>query len=112
MEYENYYKDMQAICTVRPVLKLMPFTELRELVFELLPKASLILDFDNEGGRRSDDEIKVFLSESFGLRLPTDLQLYSRDRRMDILRKTKQYGASIRQLERLTGISFTIIRMA
>ena len=112
MEYENYYKDMQAICTVKPVLKLMPFTELRELVFELLPKASLILDFDNEGGRRSDDEIKAFLSESFGLRLPTDLQLYSRDRRMDILRKTKQYGASIRQLERLTGISFTIIRMA
>ena len=112
LEYENYSKGVQAICTIKPVLKLLPFTELRELVFELLPKASLILDFDNEGRRRSDDEIRDFLSESFGLKQPTELQLYSRDRRQDILRMTKQYGASIRQLERLTGISFTIVRMA
>ncbi|MBR1557653.1 MAG: transposase [Prevotella sp.] len=111
-EYENYRVGKQTICTIQPVLKLMPFADLRALVFELLPKASLILDFDNEGGRRSDDEIKAFLSDSFGLRQPTDIQLYSRDRRLDILRMAKQYGASIRQLERLTGISFTIIRTA
>ncbi len=112
IEYENYIEGQQTICSIRPVLKLLPFAELRALVFELLPKASLVLDFNNEGRRRGDDEIKSFLSESFGLRQPTDLLLYSRDRRLDILRKTKQYGASIRQLERLTGISFTIIRMA
>ena len=111
-EYENYRVGKQTICTIQPVLKLMPFADLRALVFELLPKASLILDFDNEGGRRSDDEIKAFFSETFGLRQPTDLQLYSRDRRLDILRMAKQYGASIRQLERMTGISFTIIRTA
>ena len=112
IEYENYIEGQQTICSIRPVLKFLPFAELRALVFELLPKASLVLDFNNEGRRRGDDEIKSFLSESFGLRQPTDLLLYSRDRRLDILRKTKQYGASIRQLERLTGISFTIIRMA
>ena len=44
--------------------------------------------------------------------LPKDLQIYSQERRHDILRITKQYGASIRQLERLTGISFAIVRMA
>ena len=112
IEYENYHIGQQTICAIQPVLKLMPFADLRALVFELLPKASLILDFDNEGGRRSDDEIKTFLSDSFGLRQPTDLQIYSRDRRLDILRMAKLYGASIRQLERLTGISFTIIRTA
>ncbi len=112
IEYENYIEGQQTICSIRPVLKFLPFAELRALVFELLPKASLVLDFNNEGRRRGDDEIKSFLSESFGLRQPTDLLLYSRDKRLDILRKTKQYGASIRQLERLTGISFTIIRMA
>jgi len=112
IEYENHNEGQQTICTIQPVWKLMSFADLRALIFELLPKASLILDFDNEGGRRSDDEIKAFLSESLGLRQPTDLQLYSRDRRLDILRMAKQYGASIRQLERLTGISFTIIRMA
>lgn len=111
IEYENYIEGQQTICSIRPVLKFLPFAELRALVFELLPKASLVLDFNNEGRRRGDDEIKSFLSESFGLRQPTDLLLYSRDRRLDILRKTKQYGASIRQLERLTGISFTIIHI-
>ena len=110
IEYENNHKDQQTICNIQPVLKL--FADLRALVFELLPKASLILDFDNDGRRRSDDEIKAFLSDSFGLRQPADLQLYSRDRRLDILRMAKIYGASIRQLERLTGISFTIIRTA
>jgi hypothetical protein len=42
----------------------------------------------------------------------TDLQLYYRERRNDILREAKQYGASIRQLVRLTGISFAIVRDA
>ena len=59
----------------------------------------------------SDEDVKVFLS-SFGLRQPADLQLYSRERRREILREAKLYGASIRQLVRLTGISFYIVKEA
>ena len=55
---------------------------------------------------------KEFLSNTFGLKQTTDLQLYNRERRNDILREAKQYGASIRQLVRLTGISFAIVRDA
>jgi transposase-like protein len=40
------------------------------------------------------------------------LQNYSRERRNDILRAAKEFGGSIRQLVRLTGISFGIIRKA
>ena len=111
-EYESNNPSTHKICTTSPVLKLMPFAELRELVFEPLPKASQILDFDNESKRRTDEELKAFLSDSFDLRKPSDLQHYSHDRRQEILRSAKQFGASIRQLERLTGITFTIIRMA
>ena len=111
-EYEPHNTSTHKICTTSHVFKLMPFAELQELVFEPLPKASQILDFDNECKRRTDEELKAFLSDSFGLRKPSDLQLYSHDRRQDILRLAKQFGASIRQLERLTGITFTIIRMA
>jgi REP element-mobilizing transposase RayT len=111
-EYEPNNSSTHKICTTSPVLKLMPFAELRELVFEPLPKASQILDFDNESKRRTDEELKAFLSDSFDLRKPSDLQHYSHDRRQEILRSAKQFGASIRQLERLTGITFTIIRMA
>ncbi len=44
------------------------------------------------------------------LRDTTDVALYSRDRQADIIHATKDYGASIRQLSRLTGISIGIIR--
>ncbi len=111
-EYESNNSSAHKICTTSHVFKLIPFTELRELVFEPLPKASQILDFDNESKRRTDEELKVFLLDSFGIRKPSDLQLYSHDRRQEVLRSAKLFGASIRQLARLTGITFTIIRMA
>lgn len=44
------------------------------------------------------------------LRDTTDVALYSRDRQADIIHAAKDYGASIRQLSRLTGISIGIIR--
>ena len=44
------------------------------------------------------------------LRDTTDVALYSRDRQADIIHAAKDYGASIRQLSRLTGISVGIIR--
>ena len=77
-----------------------------------LPKTMQILDFDDGKVNLTDVEVKAFLINTFGLKQPTDLQLYSRERRNDILRETKQFGASIRQLVRLTGLSFAIVRDA
>jgi REP element-mobilizing transposase RayT len=111
-EYEMHDIDTKKICCVSHVLKHMPFNNLRDLVLELLPKATQLLDFDNESKRRTDDEVVAFMSDTFGLTRPTDLQHYGKDIRQDILRATKQYGASIRQLERLTGITFSLIRSA
>ena len=86
--------------------------ELRELVADPLPKTLQILDFDDGKVILTDDEVKAFLTDTFGLRQPADLQLYNRERRNDILREVKQYGASIRQLARLTGLGFSIVREA
>ena len=86
--------------------------ELRVFVADPLPKTIQILDFDDGKVNLTDDEVKEFLSNTFGLKQTTDLQLYNRERRNDILREAKQYGASIRQLVRLTGISFAIVRDA
>ena len=72
----------------------------------------MILDYDSGDVSRSDEEVKEYLSASFGLRHPSDIQLYNRERRNEIIRDAKLYGASIRQLVRLTGISFSIIRTA
>ena len=98
------------ICNVQQVLNRMPFEELRDLVFELLPKSNMILDFDNASKVRTDNDICDYLTNMYGLRDVSDILLYSRDRQRDILRSAKEYGASIRQLSRLTGISVGIIR--
>jgi hypothetical protein len=90
----------------------MPLDELRGLVYELLPQTASILDFDSGGAIKTDEEITDFLVGSYGLKHPADLQNYSRERRNDILRAAKEFGGSIRQLVRLTGISFGIIRKA
>ena len=111
-EYEGSENGIPTICNTKSVLSRMPLNELRELVFELLPKTEAILDFDSGNIFRSDEEINDFLKNTFGLRHPTDLQLYSRERQNGILHETKIYGGSIRQLSRMTGISFTIVRNA
>ena len=111
-EYERSGNGIQAICSTKPVLARMPLDELRELVNDLLPKTVSILDYNSGSSVRTDEEMIDFFADNYGLNRPADLQLYSRDRQKDILRDAKDYGGSIRQLVRLTGISFTIIRNA
>lgn len=111
-EYERSGNGIQVICSTKPVLARMPLDELRELVNDLLPKTVSILDYDSGNCVRTDEEMIDFFATNYGLNRPADLQIYSRDRQKDILRDAKEYGGSIRQLVRLTGISFTIIRNA
>lgn len=110
-EYANYGICDCGFCNVRPVVTHMPINELREFISDPLPKTTLILDLDSGRKILSDEEVKDYLI-SFGLRQPTDLQLYARERRLEILFEAKQYGASIRQLVRLTGISFYVVKEA
>lgn len=111
-EYENYRIGLQDICAVRHVIARMSINELRDLVSEPLPKTMQFLDFDDGRVSLTDKEVKGFLINSFGLKQTADLQLFSRERRNDILHEAKQYGASIRQLVRLTGLGFAIVRDA
>ena len=110
LEYED--KSRLPICKTLPVLRRMPIAELRELVNEPLSKTVRVLDYDKSNCFATDDEVRDYLTERYGLRMPTDIQLLSRDRRNEILHDIKEFGASIRQLERLTGIGFSIIRRA
>ena len=86
--------------------------ELQALVNEPLSKTAQILDFDKRRGSVTNDEIVGYLTDNYGLRLPTDLQLYCKERRNDILRACKEFGATIRQLSKLTGFSERIVRDA
>lgn len=111
-EYERTGNGIQTVCSTKTVLSRMALDELRALVNEPLPKTTMILDFDSGSSVKTDEEMKHFFANIYGLEKPMDLQLYAKERRNDILRDAKEFGGSIRQLVRLTGISFTIIRNA
>ena len=103
------YEGMEYICSTKPVTNRMPLDELRELVFEPLPNTASILDIENERRRRTDDEVCQFIVSKFGLRQVQDVLLLTRERQKAAIREAREFGASIRQIERLTGIGYSII---
>ena len=68
------------------------------LGYEPLPKTIQVIDFDRRKGSINDFDVVEFLGETYGLRHPSDLQLYTKERRNEILQATKEFGASIKQL--------------
>ena len=74
-------------------------------------RALNILDFDNETAVRvSDERVREYLHAICNDDNLTNIQHYPKDRRNDVIRMVKEYGASIRQISRMTGVSEGIIR--
>ena len=110
-EYTGSPLCTSALCAVTSVLRRMPLEELQGLVDEPLPKTCRVLEFDNRGRSVTDEEVEAFLKTTYGIK-PSDLQNYAKDRRNQILKAAKEYGAGLRQLARLTSIGISIIRRA
>ena len=118
-EYENVTKDCEAtlrslvekpsLCYTKAVTDRMPLDELRALVFEPLPASAAVLDIDTGGWRKTDDEVIDFFKAEIGILHIQDILLMDKDRQRDAIRQARSFGASIRQLERLTGLSFSFI---
>ena len=110
-EYDETKTCAVPVCTTQHVLSRITGKELAELVNDLLPKALNILDFDNETEQRvSDEKVRQYLSELIGGASASSLQHYEKEERNRIIKQLKDFGASIRQISRLTGVSFGIIR--
>ena len=71
-----------------------------------------LLDNDNEKPflRLSDDQVWQRIIELTGVRNSSDFQKLDRDKQRESLRTLRDIGASVRQLERLTGVSRGIIQ--
>ena len=99
------------VCTTQHVFARISYEELTELVNEPLAKALNILDFDNENAVRvTDEKVREYVLSVCGVSNLSEIQRYSKIQRNTILMKIRDYGASIRQIARLTGISEGIIR--
>jgi len=67
------------------------------------------LDYD--GGKRSNDvEASGLIKDILKVLSPADVQSFEVEKRNRAIRKMKEQGLLIRQIERLTGVSFGIIR--
>ena len=110
-EYDDSMVCAVPVCTTQHVLSRIAKNDLVELVNEPLPKALNILDFNNETEQRvTDEKAREYLTFLIGSVSPTELQHYGKEERNRIIKQLKDFGASIRQISRLTGVSFGIIR--
>ena len=93
----------------------------KDFVYEIVNKEGFIifnneknedkcLDIDNFEFRMTDEDAKKIIKKITGCDNATELQLFGQDERNKYIKKMKQKGLSIRQISRLTGISFAIIR--
>ena len=60
--------------------------------------------------RIDDNEARKIIMELFGVEDTIGIQKLEKEKRDKVIKKLKDRGLSIRQIERLTGISFSIIR--
>jgi hypothetical protein len=58
----------------------------------------------------SDNDIKSFLLERFGMTNPLDIQTLPKEKRNELLQALKDFGGGVRQLSRITGVSYGIIQ--
>ncbi len=111
-EYCHHTAKIDGICTVDHVLQRMPFHDFEELVNTMLSGAQSILDYDSGLRMKTDDEVRDFLKSKYKLNTPEDLQLYAKERRNDIIVDLKSFGATHRQISRMTGIGIAIVKRA
>lgn len=110
-EYDEDRVCAVPVCTTAHVLNRIPRKELAELVNDPLPKALNILDFNNEMERRvTDEKARQYLTQLLGGNGASVLQHCDKEERNSIVRQLKAFGASIRQISRLTGVSEGIVR--
>ena len=113
MEYVNPQGCSIPVCATQSVLAKLPIDELRGLVNELLPKAQKILDYNYDATSRIDDEIvRDYVVSICGEDYVNAISNYSREMRNRVILQIREYGASIRQISRLLGLSEKSIRNA
>ena len=109
-EYEDKNSTLFPLCDTRTVLNRIFFEELNELVNEPLSDDIVCLDIEDASkGRPSDDQVMMLIKEKTGATNSSAFQQLPADIKKSVLIELKGKRASLRQLERLTGISKSMI---
>ena len=109
-EYDGSVEPVFQICNTQTVLNRIPFTDLEAWVNEPLPEDVYCLDIEGNSRRRpSDDQIWNLIKEKTGVTNNSAFQQLDNDTKQQVFLELKDSGASLRQLERLTGIGKGVI---
>ena len=113
-EFDGSVEPVFQICDTLTVLNRISFKELEEWVNDPLPDDVCCLDNDNETPRvrLSDDQVWQEIIKLTGVTNSSDFQKLDKTKQREAIAQLRQLGASVRQLERLTGISRGIIQFA
>ena len=99
------------LCAVSSVLSRIDRHDLVEWVSTPVDDDKDIFDIDTEEHTSlSDSDIRAFLLNTHGIVNPLMIQSLEKTRRNIVLKSAKAFGAGIRQLSRLTGVSFGVIQ--
>ena len=77
--------------------------------FNLAENQDRCLDYDQDV-RLNDTEATDFIKSISGIQSPTEIQGFDKGKRNEVIKACKEKGLSFRQIERLTGVSFGVIR--
>ena len=111
--WKEYVSDscIAPFCSTKVVFSRVPKEDLTELVSSPVEEYGQILDIDTDDIRPiSDSDVKAFLLKSKGIANPLIIQSLEKTRRNEMLISALSFGAGIRQLSRLTGVSFGVIQ--
>ena len=111
--WKDYSSDKcpASFCSTRTVFARISQTDLMELINTPLEDDGQILDVDTDGCKSiSDSDVKAFLQMSQGIANPLMVQSLEKTRRNEVLRYALSFGAGVRQLSRLTGVSYGVVQ--
>jgi len=109
-EYMDKNSTLFPLCDTHTVLNRIPLNELSELVNEPISDDVACLDIEDASkGRPSDDQVMMLIKEKTGATNSSAFQQLPADIKKSVLIELKGKRASLRQLERLTGISKSMI---
>ena len=109
-EYTGEVPGALGLCATNAILKRMSLDELKELVEAPLDDDVQCLDLD-EGVRISvgDREIRQYLLDIYGIADSIKVQEMDKEKRNEIIVCCLERGAGMRQLSRLTGVTYGVI---
>ena len=106
--YNDYIDEVSGLVDIDFVLSMMSKNEFVRLNEQ--PTNATCIDIDESSKRLNDDDTKIIMREISKCKSATEFQalpIISRDRYIAAL---KEKGLSIRQISRITGVSFGIVR--